>query len=55
MCLGRFPPPFPGTCSSLLDYLTVSNHYVAFVEEPIGQPFVLVPPNGLIIKDRMYI
>ena len=55
MCLGRFPPPFPGTCSTLLDYVAVSNHYLAFVEEPIAQPFVVVPPHGLIIKDSMYI
>ena len=55
MCLGRFPPPFPGTCSSLLDSLTINYHYLYFVEEPVGRPFVIVPPNGLIIKDSKYI
>ena len=55
MCLGRFPPPFPGTCSTLIDNVAISTNYLAFVKEPVHQSFVIVPPNGLIIKDRMYI
>ncbi|KAL8783262.1 MAG: hypothetical protein Q9195_009440 [Heterodermia aff. obscurata] len=51
-CLGRFPTPFPGTCSTLLDYIPISNHYVPFVEEPVQTAHVLVPRTGLVIKDK---
>ena len=55
MCLRRFPPPFPGTCSTLIDTVAISTNYLAFVEEPVRQPYVIVPRDGLVIRDRMYI